>query len=146
MGAWGAGTLDNDAAMDFLGALALDGSADDDEIAVRDALTAPGEENGYLDADLASDALAAAEVIAAAAGRPLATTDESTRSYLETVATRSPGLAQLAGAALPVLDRVTGAESELRELSEEADEAEWLASREMVREIYLVATSPPMRW
>src|ERR687898_330719 len=98
MGAWGAGTLDNDAAMDFLGALALDGSADDEEIA-------------------------------AAAGRPLATTDESTRSYLETVATRSPGLAQLAGAALPVLDRVTGAESELRELSEEADEAEWLAAR-----------------
>ena len=133
MGAWGAGTLDNDAAMDFLGALALDGSADDDEIAVRDALTAPGEEDGYLDADLASDALAAAEVIAAAAGRPLATTDESTRSYLETVATRSPGLAQLAGAALPVLDRVTGAESELRELSEEADEAEWLAAVDDLR-------------
>ena len=133
MGAWGAGTLENDTAMDFLGALALDGSADDDEIAVRAALTAPGEQEGYLDADLANDALAAAEVVAAAAGRPVATTDESTRTYLETVATRSPGLAQLAGAALLVLELVTSEESELRELWEEADPAEWLAAVDDLR-------------
>jgi hypothetical protein len=134
MGAWGAGTLENDTAMDFLGGLALDGGAAEDEARVRAAITAVVGGDGYLDQDEANEALAAAEVIAAAAGRPLAGEDPSASEYLETVAGRSPGLAQLAGTALPALDRVTADESELRELWEEGDAAHWLAAVDDLRD------------
>ena len=69
MGAWGAGVFANDAAADWADDLVRGGSAD----VVRAALAAAAERSpeADLDADEGCEALAAAEVVAATAGRPL---------------------------------------------------------------------------
>lgn len=94
MGAWGAGSFDNDTALDYLDGLADagEGVGDDDEpgkialilgpLAMVDSASTDmddmpeeeaeedDEEGGYLDASLACDAVAAAEVLAAIYGKP----------------------------------------------------------------------------
>jgi hypothetical protein len=65
MGAWGYGTFENDAALDWAGDFASDPS--------RRALSRTWEtirRAGYIDADQAAAALAAAEVLAAMIGKP----------------------------------------------------------------------------
>ncbi|MFC0540866.1 DUF4259 domain-containing protein [Kutzneria chonburiensis] len=63
MGAWGAGPFDNDDAADFVGDIGRLGEADRRE-ALRAALTAAVAEEGYLDADIGSVAVAAAALVA----------------------------------------------------------------------------------
>ncbi|HLP83620.1 MAG TPA: DUF4259 domain-containing protein [Phycisphaerales bacterium] len=91
MGAWGPGSFENDTALDYLHSLAEapEGEGRDDEpgkvafiigplATVQSASTDiddmrdgdDDEEGGYLEADLACDAIAAAEVIAAIHGKP----------------------------------------------------------------------------
>jgi hypothetical protein len=92
MGAWGAGSFENDTALDFLASIAeaRDGVGTDANpgrvglvigpIAVVDAASTDpdampdgeddDDEAGYLDASLACDAIVAAEVIAAIHGKP----------------------------------------------------------------------------
>jgi hypothetical protein len=108
MGAWGAGVFANDTAADWAGDLVEGGS----EETVREALATAAE----LDADEGSETLAAAEVVAAAAGRPTAPD-----AYSEDViawAGRHPDLGadELIALATAAVDRVTGENSELNEL------------------------------
>lgn len=89
MGAWGSGSFENDTALDYLHSLAdaPEGEGRDDapgkvafvigplalaQGASTDAedMSEDDDEGGYLDADLACDAIAAAEVIAAIHGKP----------------------------------------------------------------------------
>lgn len=89
MGAWGPGSFENDTALDYLHSLAdaPEGEGRDDEpgkvslvigpLALAQSASTDAEdmsedddEGGYLDADLACDAIAAAEVIAAIHGKP----------------------------------------------------------------------------
>jgi hypothetical protein len=114
MGAWGAGVFANDTAADWAGDLVEGGS----EETVREALATAAEPpaDAYLDADEGSEALAAAEVVAAAAGRPTAPD-----AYSEDViawAGRHPDLGadELIALATAAVDRVTGENSELNEL------------------------------
>jgi hypothetical protein len=63
MGAWGPGPFDNDDAADFVDG--LDGlNGDERRVALHEALAAAAEEAGYLDADPASCAVAAAALVA----------------------------------------------------------------------------------
>lgn len=91
MGAWGAGSFENDTALDFLqtiaeardglgtesqpgkvglviGPLAVAVAASTDIDDMRDG--DDDDEGGYLDADLACDAVVAAEILAAVHGKP----------------------------------------------------------------------------
>jgi len=122
MGAWGAGTFDNDDALDWLDDL-VDGADD----AIRDALQTALESTGAdpLEAPDASSALAAAEVVAAALGRPAADLPGEVSDWLEANGAKSA--AALAPLARQAVERVR-ANSELRKLWEESDPGEWLAA------------------
>lgn len=83
MGAWGAGSFDNDTAMDWAGTFvdADEGmpEEDDDEALTKEALIigplatlAESPEDEYIEADLASEAVAAGEIVAAIFGLPSA--------------------------------------------------------------------------
>ncbi len=125
MGTWGNGSFENDDAADFM--------ADLTEIAdlslVSDALAAVLAAEDYLEAPEACLGIAASEVVAAAAGRPTAAAqeEEELTEWLARIAPEvSPGLIKQANQALY---RIVGEQSELRELWEEADEADaWQAT------------------
>lgn len=123
MGAWGAGTFDNDDALDWLDDL-VDGAGD----AIRLALEATDAEQ--LEAPDASSALAAAEVVAAALGHPAAELPGEVSDWLEQNGTKSA--AALAPLARQAVERVR-ASSELKELWEETDPSEWTAALDDLR-------------
>jgi hypothetical protein len=131
MGAWGVLAFDNDTANDW--AYELEGA--DDLTLVESALdevAAAG--NCYLDADLACNALAACEILARLQGRP-----GYTNAYTETVDTwvathRITPPTELLARASAILDTVLGEGSELRELWDETDGADWRASVEDLRQ------------
>jgi hypothetical protein len=122
MGAWGAGTFDNDTACDWVADLeqALDLSA---VVGALNAVVAVGDD--YLELDPACEALAACEVIALLKGNvggkyrypeevdgwvkahPVKPSDELTRAALEAI------------------DRILAPSSELLELWDEQDGSEW---------------------
>lgn len=82
---------------------------------------------GYLEATEASVTVAAAEVVAAALGKPSPTLPEKLRQWIE----RQPkqGLAELAPMARQALVRVKDPkQSELRQLWSESKSEQWLAS------------------
>lgn len=136
MGAWGVGSLENDAALDWLGELVE--SADPVQ-QVLDAL-ARVVEAGEPDATTAVVALAAAEVVAA--GRGAATTDLPS-SASELAAKHHQ---RLSGDSVVTLARrgVTAAESsELRTLWEESDGDEWLEATRELQDRLLRPPSPP---
>jgi len=109
VGAWGAGPFDNDDALDWLNEFEAEG-IQAAGAAIADVLALEGE---YLEAPGASRAIAAAEVIAAASGRPAAKLPTDLTRWLENRDTfRSPELHQNAVAAIK---RVM-TESELRDL------------------------------
>lgn len=117
MGAWGPGSFDNDIASDWAADLADGG----DVAMVRDTLTTaarcPGDE--YLESDEGAEALAAAEVVAAAKGRPLKAVPMGTsgpHALAWAAAHPGAGHADLVDLALEALDRIEAEESELAEL------------------------------
>jgi uncharacterized protein DUF4259 len=122
MGAWGAGSFDNDDAMDWVVGLA-EGSVDN---VLRQAL-APVASTGdrYLEAPDCSIAIAAAEAVAAARGHPAASLPEDLANWVAkkpTVATDLVGLARAA------VDRVVS-KSELKDLWDESDSPDdWRAA------------------
>ncbi|WP_299597452.1 DUF4259 domain-containing protein [uncultured Tateyamaria sp.] len=125
MGAWGPHSFDNDTAADLLETLKdLDQPFEQAE-AVCESFEAVFEASaGDLDADLASTAVAGAEVIAACLGQPKDGAEApfdleaSFKFYDDAV-----------GMALAALDRVTTAGSELAELWDETEDAStWRAS------------------
>lgn len=125
MGAWGNGSFDNDDAADFI-ADVTDGS---DVAPVRDIFATVLAADEYLEAPDASQAIAAAEIVAAALGRPTnaALQEDGLADWLErAMPIADPGLAKQA---MQVLDRILAPKSELRELWEESDEfADWQAA------------------
>ncbi|QJX48652.1 DUF4259 domain-containing protein [Hymenobacter taeanensis] len=68
MGTFGYQNFDNDDAADFLADFADDPS----ELLLLETLITAAEEEGYIEADVAAQALAAAEIVAAWQGQPAA--------------------------------------------------------------------------
>lgn len=116
MGAWGARAFENDGALDWVWEL----EAAEDESVLRSALSADVSE-----APEAEIALAAAEVVAAALGRPAGGLPEEVTAWVaahgDLVGEELQGLAQRAVAA-------AAAGGELRELWNEAGDPEWDAA------------------
>lgn len=114
MGAWGVGSFENDSALDFVGSI----KGIDDLTRVFAALE---QEGAYADADKASEAVAAADLVAAMMGRPATEIPE----YLtETVAGFGTADDDLIAAAVRAVHRVR-AHSELAELWAEAEDEGW---------------------
>ena len=127
MGAWGSGIFQNDTSLDWVGAFDAEGAE-----AVARAVSA-AMRPGYLDADVASEALAACAVVAAAAGAELpedAPADLPVRSHAAAVQAL-----KLAAPCQRVMRRVTAEGSELLELWEDADPADFKAFKASVRDL-----------
>jgi hypothetical protein len=132
MGAWDSGPFDNDDAADWSGALEDAAPAERPAI-IRDAFTAVLETgDDYLEIDLAADAIAAAAVVVSVlpGGTRLKT------AYAPEFLVKG-GTVELdediPALAVSALDRVTGDESEWRELWEESES--FAAALESVREL-----------
>jgi hypothetical protein len=111
--------LDNDGAGDLLAGF-WDASLDERAGIVRDALRAAAGEPGYLEVDEGQAAIAAAAVLAAGrAGRPVV--DGGRVIEAGGLPAADPGLLALA---VRALDRVTGGDSEWRELWQESPDLE----------------------
>lgn len=78
-GAWDTGPFDNDDALDW--AWALESSTD--LSVVKRALESVGESGSYIQAPTASEAIAAAEVVAALKGKPHALLPENVLAWVE---------------------------------------------------------------
>ncbi len=129
MGAWSHEPFGNDDANDW--AYGLKGT--DDLALVEAALDRVLDAEGYLEAPEASEAVAAAEVLAKLLGKGTQSDayTEKVDEWVNAVAiTPSP---DILSKALKALDRVLGDESELNELWSEDDNAEWVASINALR-------------
>ncbi len=137
MGAWGAGSFENDIASDWAADLADGG----DVAMLRDTLTAAATcpQDEYLESDEGAAALAAAEVVAAAAGRPVrsvAMGNSGPHALAWGKNHPAAGKDDLVELALAALDRVEGPESELQELwSAEQSAGAGAGSREWFAEL-----------
>ncbi|MDD5262673.1 MAG: DUF4259 domain-containing protein [Methylacidiphilales bacterium] len=123
MGAWNFGPFDNDDAGDWLYEL----EKSSDTSAIADALhrvTDIGDE--YLEAPDCSSAIAAAEIIAALHGQPVAKFPDNAKQWVDTHGTLNA--AALVPTALAALQRIR-TNSELKELWDESDDApKWYAT------------------
>ena len=125
MGAWGFGSFDNDDAADFLSEVTDSG----DVSLLREVIANVLSSTEYVEAPDASQAIVAAEVVAAALGRPTAAAqqEEKLSGWLKRV--RPDVDASLVAEASDALTRILAPNSELRELWEDSDDfAEWRAS------------------
>ena len=129
MGAWGLGSFENDTALDWAGDLMETRGLS----VLKKALDiAPGQS---LDADEGSEAIAAAEIVAALIGRGRGELPEGVAEWMATLA---PAEAQaLRGHALQALDAVLSEESELRELWAETEDFEaWKGDVEALKALF----------
>ena len=129
MGAWSAEPFGNDTAADF--AWELDESAD--WTPVSSALDDVLAESDWLEADVASIGIAAAEVVAHGLGRPTQS-DGYTESVEAFVGRMGRPGADLVYKAERVLTAAQTHESELRQLWNESDPTEWLAANTRILE------------
>lgn len=129
MGAWGVLAFDNDTANDWVYGL------DDvhDLSLVESAFHEVESADGYLDSDIACEALAACEVLARLRGRPGYTNafTESVDAWVE--AHPLEPSTELLARASAVMDLILGEGSELRQLWGEAGGDEWRAAVEDLR-------------
>ncbi len=138
MGAWSHEAFGNDSACDW--AYGLQEVSDLSLVEKALAAVAP---DGYLEADEATEALAAIEVIARLRGHA-----GYSNAYTEVAddwaaATRLVPPEPLVQRALAVLDRIVGDESELKELWDDSDSAaDWQASLVDLRERLLAPPQP----
>jgi hypothetical protein len=124
MGAWGPGAFENDDAGDWV--YDLEGA--DDLALVRDALEEAVQVSGYLDLGEGARAVAAAEVLAVASGRPgAAGVPDDVAAWLDAV---TPAVSDDdRSLARRALERVVGPRSEITELwAEASDGAAWRSS------------------
>ncbi|GAB7051469.1 DUF4259 domain-containing protein [Catenuloplanes indicus] len=132
MGAWGPGPLDNDTALDWQDALLRAATPADRAVVIRDALAA-ATTTGYLDYDLAAEAIVAALVVAASmpGGQALRSS-----AGLPEEADGIPVAAGTPALALRALDRIVADDSEWRALWSDSPQlyAEALASLREIRE------------
>ena len=122
MGAWGVGTFENDDASDWVYQLEEAG----DLTLVREALGAAADPAGYLESPTCSEALAAAEVVAALTGKAAPDLPEEVRAWVAEHRTRVP--ADLVTLTVRAIDQIA-ADSELKELWAESDESAAWADR-----------------
>jgi len=123
MGAWGRGPFENDSALDWVGEL----EESEDISILGDAFDAiPRADEEYIEVDEASAAIAAAEVVAAMAGRSMATAlPGEVQTWMAGKPKPKPPLIKKA---IRAVQRVLKS-SELQELWEESGAfAEWGAS------------------
>jgi hypothetical protein len=123
MGAWGYGSFENDDALDWLHA--LEGTRDETVVRTALANVAGAAADDYVQAPEAACAVAAAEVVAAAAGAPAPNLPDEVPEWLaEGAATVPPEWSELARhSVMRVREK-----SELRELWDEAGARGWLES------------------
>ena len=122
MGAWDAGSFDNDDAMDWVLEFVSKPNRDQIERTFRTIL-----DNGdaYLEAPDCSIAIAAAEVVAALKDAPNPNLPEELKQVLDTKNIRvDSGLINLAIRAIEQIKT----DSELQELWEEEDPSEWISA------------------
>jgi hypothetical protein len=122
MGAWGAGVFENDEALDWLGDL-----VEANDLGPIRAALAGAQGGGFLEADAAIAVLAAAEVVAALRGRPMADPPEQLGEVL--AAGHVADDAELVPAALSAVRRVRE-RSELRELWDDVGSEDWVSALE----------------
>ena len=123
MGAWGHGSFENDDAGDWTYALEEEDGSGFLRSTLEEVTELPASE--YLESTTCSDAIAAAEVVAALLGRPMDELPENVADWVEKHRGRhEPTLAPTAIAALARIRT----KYELKELWEEGDAAPWLAS------------------
>jgi len=117
MGAWGAGSFENDDAMDWVIELA----ASSGDAVLHEALVPiASSEDRYLEAPDCSVAIAAAEAVAAARGHPSESLPEEVAGWVDAKPIVATELAVLARTAVErIVDK-----SELRDLWDESDSAE----------------------
>ncbi len=131
MGTWSCEPFGNDGALDW--AQALEGLTDFGFVA-KTLQQALDDDDGPLEADLAEEAVAAAEVVARALGRGTQTDGyaKGVDAWLQTLSAKPD--ARIIALARRVLERVLGSDSELRELWEESSEyAAWQESMQRLR-------------
>jgi hypothetical protein len=124
MGTWGIGSFENDDAADFM----IDLLDSGDLSLVREVLDNVLTSTEYVEAPDATLAIVAAEIVAAARGRPTpaATQEEGLADWLARI--RPTIDADLAAQARDALTRILADNSELRELWEETDDLhDWQA-------------------
>lgn len=136
MGTWGHGPFDNDTAADWGNDLD-DLPAAERPTAVRAALERALAEDGYLDGDYGTEAVAAAAVVASqCSGGPSLEPPYAPEEPVPPLPDDLPPLA------LRALNRVCAPDSELAELWSDGVEPNlWLAELERLR-VALVATQP----
>jgi hypothetical protein len=118
MGAWAAGSFDNDDAGDWVWEL-----ADADTSILQEAFSRVTDCEDYLEAPDCSIGIAAAEVVAALRKRPAPKLPDEVAAFVTRIGT--PPSAELVSSALSALKRIT-TKSELQELWDESDSrAEW---------------------
>lgn len=129
MGAWSGEPFGNDTAADW--AWELD--AQDDWQVVHDALNDAVTSTEYIDAEVATNAIAAAEVVAQGLGR--ATQDDGyTESVALFVARASKPTEKIVELAVAALAAASGPNSELTDLWAESDGAEWSEANTRLKE------------
>lgn len=124
MGAWGAGSFENDDASDWLG----DFCDDPDKEALSGALSTVAETDAedYLEAPDCSAGLAAAEVVAALKGAPHPDMPDDAKECVSKL--KSEAGAGMVALALRAVERIR-ANSELKELWDESESPdEWYAA------------------
>lgn len=123
MGAWGAGSFENDDASDWI--YSLEEATGEEFLAKALALIAVKEEEAYVEAPECQNAIGAAEVVAALKGNPADTLPKEVLDWVLGKPKPSAQLLRLAGKAIERIKR----NSELLELWEESDRFEdWLSN------------------
>jgi hypothetical protein len=127
MGAWGHGNFDNDMAADYVATF----QDDPNEALLLETLASVAAE-GYPEADESSEALAAAELIAAALGKPMRGFPEDLLLGANNLHLTNPDSAQkLARRAIKAVLK----KSELKELWEDSNEYDaWVATQDALLE------------
>ncbi len=119
MGAWAAGSFDNDDAADWVWELT---DAEDTSI-LTEAFSRVTDAEGYLEAPDCSIGIAAAEVVAALRKRPSSKLPDEVATFVSRI--DAPPSPDLVSSALRALERIK-TKSELQELWDESDSrAEW---------------------
>jgi hypothetical protein len=127
VGVWDSGPFDNDIAADWCATFDEADDATRIEM-IEESLTAAADETGYLNGDLAYEAIAAAAVVASQlpGGPPVASAygpDFLTEGGTLAIPPQLPALARRA------LDRVIADDSEWRELWDEVDQLDEAAGK-----------------
>ena len=120
-GAWGEGSFENDDALDWVAECTNAKSIEPVSLALESVL-----KGGYIEAPQGSAAIAAAEVVAAAIGKPSSKFPPELQAWVKRMPTKK--LAQLAPTAKKALARIKDTKSsELKQLWSEGKQNHWSA-------------------